>query len=208
MKEFVRKIITGNPRALMYAKSLLTDPALTFNIEGSKIYIPLEVETYQRTGDAEVSEQLVVTSEGKKWLTDNVAPGPWSWTISGYISGIEAGELSNYYTPGVRFNIEIIKKAYWDGMLAFFKDPDCWPFDNVVIQSLTLETRSDCKNKKPFQMVLKQVEILQAEEGTVSRLVALSNPPEGSEGGLTLSKGQTAVTNVDLKSKAFTFILE
>lgn len=191
MNEFTRKLITGNPRALQYAKSLLTDPALVFTIGGSKIMIPLEVETCQQSGEAQVSEQLLVTSEGKKYISDNVAPGPWTWTLSGYISGVDAAELTNYYTPGLRFNIEILKKAFKDGMRAFFKDQDCWPYDNVVIQSLTLETVKDCKNKKPFQMVLKQIEVLKTAEGIISRLAALSSPEAGSAGGDTLAVGQS-----------------
>lgn len=202
MNEFTKKLITGNPRALLYAKSLLTDPALVFTINGAKMMVPLEVETIAQTGEAQVSEQVVVSKEGKKFLSDNVAPGPWSWTMSGYISGIEALEVTNFYVPGLRLNIEVLKKAFKDGLRGFFKDQDCWPYENVVIQSLTLSSEKDCKNKKPFQMVLKQLEVLNTAEGVISSLAALSAPGAGSAGGDTLGAGQTTAETVDKKTMA------
>lgn len=197
MNEFTKKLITGNPRALLYAKSLLTDPTLVFTINGAKVIIPLEVETISQDGEAEVSEQVVVTKEGKKYISDNVAPGPWSWTMSGYISGIEALEVTNFYTPGLRLNIEFLKKAFKDGLRGFFKDQDCWPYNNVVIQRLSLGSEKDCKNKKPFQMTLKQIEVLSSLEGVITSLAALSSPGAGSIGGDTLGAGQTTTSPVE-----------
>lgn len=203
MNEFTRKIISGNTRALMFAKSLLTDPGLAIKINGTTIYIPLEVEICQQTGDAVVSEQLVVTPEGKKYITDNVAPGQWSWNISGYLSGVEFTEPTNFFKPSVKFQTDIIRKTYKDGLNCSFKDIDCMEYKNVFIQSLTIETRSECKNKKPFQMVLKQVEVLESSEGEITRLKALSTPPAGDKNGLPAEYGQGGTTTVDLKSIAY-----
>lgn len=194
MNEFTRKIITGNAQALMYAKSLLTDPMLTVKIGGVIFPISLQVETSQQNGSASVSEQLVVTSEGKKFITDNVAPGPWSWTISGYISGAETIEPSSYFKPTVKFLSDIIKKAYKNGVPAIYKDLDCCLYDNVLIQDLTLETRKDCKDRRPFSMTLKQIEVLKTTEGVLTRLEALSTSSEGSKMGNTTDLGQTTST--------------
>lgn len=196
MNEFTRKIITGNTKALALAKSLLTDPSLYFKINGTPFLIPLEVENCQQNGEAVVSEQLVVTPEGKKYITDNVAPGPWSWTLSGYLAGVEFTEPSNYFKPSVKFQTDVLRKAYKDGLVCFFKDIDCMPYDNVLIQSLTIETRSDSQNRKPFQMVLKQVDVLQSIEGTISRIQALSAPATGGAGGMSAEFGQGGTSEV------------
>ena len=196
MTEFTKKIITGNPRAIAYAKTLLTDPALVFKMNGVPFFIPLEVETCQQTGDAVVSEQLVITSEGKKYISDNIAPSPWSWTISGYLSGTEALEPTNFFKPSVQFQADVIRKAFKEGILCYYKDIDCRPYDNVAIQSLTIETRGECQNKKPFQMVLKQVEVLESKAGAITRIEALSSPESGSAGGTTAEFGQGGTVEI------------
>lgn len=206
MNEFTRKIITGNAQALMYAKSLLTDPMLTVKIGGVSFPIPLEVETCQQNGNAAVSEQLVVTSEGKKFITDNVAPGPWTWTIAGYISGVDPIEPSSYFKPTVQFLCDIIRKAFKNGVSAIYKDIDCCLYNNVVIEDLTLEHRSDCKNKRPFSMTLKQIEVLSSVDGLLSRLESLSTAKEGTENGNTSELGQTASASAAVSTLRKLFI--
>lgn len=200
MNEFTRKIITGNPQALMYAKSLLTDPMLTVKIGGATFPITLEVETCLQNGNAAVSEQLVVTNEGKKYITDNVAPGSWSWTLSGYISGVDPLEPSSFFKPTVQFLCDIIRKAFKNGVSAIYKDIDCCLYNNVVIEDLTLEHRSDCKNKRPFSMVLKQIEVLSSVDGILSRLESLSTAKEGSRDGNSAELGQTSSASVSLST--------
>lgn len=182
------QLIRGNLVAQRFIKSLTTNPSIILN--KAPFYIPLEVETCTQGSEAEVSENLVVTADGKKYLTDNIAPGPWTWTISGYIPGFTVGEITNLYTPGLKYHTAMIKKIYREGRLFTFRDPDCETFDNVIIQSLNIDTAGDTKNKKPFQAVLKQVEILNASDAQVTDLEAISAPAAGTADGETVDAGQ------------------
>lgn len=204
MSGLTMQLIKGDSRAAQFVKSLSTNPAILR--AAPFLYIPLEVETCTQHSDAEVSESLVITSEGKKFVADNIAPGPWSWQLSGYIPGAEIGELTNYYTPGLRHNVELIKKIYREGQIFTFRDPDCWTYENVIIQSLDLDTQKDCKNKKPFTMTLKQIEVLNASNALITALQVASEPSPGTAAGLTTETGEVSTQAVPRDSFATSII--
>lgn len=217
-----KAVSSGSSAALALVKTLLTKPALIgmtdesanmagkalakINMKGAPFYIPLDVTHVSQEGVAEVSENMVIAAgeNRKKYITDSVAPGPWRWNIQGYIPGNSLIEKTNKFTPFVTLNREIVKRAYKQGLRMIYKDVDCLPYKNVVIESLTIETQPDCQNKTPFSMTLKQIEILEAAESDMDTTEAMSTAATGSAGGgavETGAKGTEAINKTDLSQK-------
>lgn len=163
MDGITRKITEGDAAALQMVKTALTTPTL-INIsldQGMPYALPLECETFEQSGSAQVSESLLIIKNGKKNITDNVAPGAWSWDISGYIPGNKLMEITNFYTPFVRLNTDIIQQWFEKGAVLKFKDMDNRIHNNVVIQNLRISHQKDCANAAPFTMTLKEINVVQ-----------------------------------------------
>jgi len=117
-------VVNGTPTALSLVKTLLNSPML-INLgitkegltQGAPFAIPLETQTHQQTGSADVSESLVITASGKKNIADNVAPKSWTWSITGYIPGNAAVETTNLYTPFAALNSWLIRNAFQKGYI-------------------------------------------------------------------------------------------
>lgn len=198
--EFTKALIANSAQAVALAKSILSTPAL-MNTDATSglplFFLPLEPESYSQSASAQVSESLLITTgnDGKKFITDNVAPGSWTWQISGYIPGIPVLEPTNLYTPFVKMNTDRLKKAFRMGLPLRFKDTDCTWYDNVVIQDLTIETQADCRNRTPITVTLKEVNVLTAALANVSE-VAQNATPTGAMGAAK-EGGQTAGNKVE-----------
>lgn len=164
----------GSKKAIELVKSVIQNPML---ISKSPSWaIPLEVETITQTGQAEVSERAVIVpgSGVKSFLNDNVAPGAWTWQMSGWIPGDPLEESTSLFTPVVTMNVSFLRKAYKNGSRIMFKDVDQMIYKNCVIQSLSIDTKSECKNKKPFSMTVKEIVELKATISDKTDLEALS----------------------------------
>ena len=164
----------GSKRAIEMVKSTINNPML---ISLKPAWgIPLEVESHSQTGQAEVSERAVIVpgTGVKSYLNDNVAPGAWTWQLSGYIPGDTIVEPTSLFTPIVSMNRDYLRKAYKNGSRLIFKDCDQQVYTNVVIQSLTIDTRADCRNKAPFSMTLKEIVELKASISDKTTLESLS----------------------------------
>lgn len=159
-------------------KSLLETPALV-NVgfvngvqQGLPFVVPLDTEQHTQQGDALVSETLVITKSGRKAnLADNVAPGAWEWSLSGYIPGMPDLELTNLFTPFVKLNVSLLKNAFKKGYVLTFKDVDAAIYKKVVIKRLAIKTEADARNAAPFAMTLKEINTMDAlatETGTLA----------------------------------------
>lgn len=156
------QLVAGSAIALKFAKSTWMNPKLT-NADATKgpLYsIPLEIENHQQTGGAEVSESLVILKDAKRQIADNVAPGSWSWELSGYIPGSPV-ELTNFYTPIVSKHTEIMRAWFKNGTILEYRDIDMAVYKRVVIKSLSITVQADCRNKQPFSMTLKEINVME-----------------------------------------------
>lgn len=166
MESLTRLVAQGAPGALKMVKSLLDTPALIntgFSGEASQglpFVVPLDTESHVQQGDALVSESLVITQTQKKNIADNVAPGSWEWSLSGYIPGMPDLELTNLFTPFVKLNVSLLKNAFQKGYILTFKDIDASIYKRVVIKRLSIKTDSDARNAAPFSMTLKEINVL------------------------------------------------
>ena len=202
MAELSQMVANGKPSALKLVKKLLDSPML-INLsitadglsQGLPFAIPLETETHQQTGSAEVSESLVIAATGKKNVCDNVAPGAWTWNLSGYIPGMSALEKTNLFTPFVTLNTQLIKNAFKKGYVLIFKDIDCQIYKRVVIQSLTLSPQKDCRNKMPFSMTLKEINVITGLLSDLTESAAASAVAAGSALGSAAATGTVVATS-------------
>lgn len=210
MAGLTQAIMRGNTTALNLAKELLTNPGLmilptngdTGLATKAYMYIPLEVEKHQQSGSAEVSEQPIITpgEGGKQYYADNVAPGSWEWQLSGFIPGDSTIEMINFFTPIVRFHVDILRQAFKNGARCIYKDMDQRIYKNVVIQSLTISTSADCKNKQPFSMQLKEITEIKADLAELTNTEKMSTAAGATESkGVTQCAEQTGLGNSELK---------
>lgn len=183
----------GSQRAVEMVKSAIQNPMLIST--SPKWAISLEVETITQTGEAEVSERAVIVpgSGVKSYLNDNVAPGAWTWQMSGWIPGDPLLEPTNLFTPVVMMNVFFLRKAFRNGSRIIFKDTDQMVYKNCVIQSLSIDTKGDCRNKRPFTMTLKEIVELKATISDKTDLEALSEAKSAIE-----DKGITTASAVKI----------
>lgn len=186
------KILNGSTAALNLVKTLLTTPTLVNEdiSQGQTYAIPLDCETYSQDSSAQVSESLLIVKSGKVNVTDNVAPGAWTWELSGYIPGVKVMEPTNYYTPFVRLNTDILKQWYKKGAVLKFKDIESQTHDRVVIQSLKISHQKDCRNAAPFTMTLKEINVMEDSESAAFDLLVKvgSKFGEAKKAGVVMGK--------------------
>lgn len=200
------KITIGNRKALALAKTLVTTPTLiNTDIRQGAIYaIPLDVETNQRDAAAEVSESLVISTDAKKYISDNVAPGSRNWNLSGYIKGIPCLEPSNYYQPFVQLHADILWNWFNHGAVLTFKDGNAQIFPRVVIKNIKTAQQKDSANAIPFTITLKEINVMETSTADLPddasgdpNKIAKSLPAVGSALGAALTLGMTAAETVD-----------
>lgn len=203
------KITNGNRKALALAKTLVTTPTLinTDPKQGAIYAIPLEVETNQKRAAAEVSESLVISTDAKKYIADNVAPGAKSWNLSGYIKGIPRLEPTNYFQPFVQLNCDILWNWFNHGAVLIFKDGDAHIYQRVVIKDLQTAQQKDSANACPFTLTLKEINIMETSTADLpdnttedANKLAKSLPAIGSKLGAPAALGMTAADTVVSKT--------
>ena len=199
------KITNGNRKAIALAKTLLTTPTLiNVDIRQGAIYaIPLDVETNQKSASAEVSENLVICSTAKAFISDNVAPGSRSWHLTGYIKGIPRLEPSNYFQPFVQLHTGILWSWFRHGAILTFKDGNAQIYTRVVIKDLQTSLQKDSANATPFTMTLKEINVMELVKGDLDEdadsgtNVAANIAAAGSAIGAAASLGMTTSSTVD-----------
>jgi hypothetical protein len=204
-------IIDGNKAALALAKTCITTPMLiNIDITQGVVYaVPLDVETNQKQGHAEVSESLVIATDSKQYISDNVAPGSRTWNLSGYIVGVPQLEPTNYFQPFVQLHTDILWNWFMRGALLIYKDGNSQVYENVVIQDLKTAQQKDSANATPVTITLKEINVMNASPADVPDNEILninkflkSLPARGTALGASLTLGVTATEVVDGNNQA------
>lgn len=163
MDGLILKIIEGNSAAINLARTAISTPTLINKdlTQGTVSAIALNVETSQKIAQAEVSESLIISSDTKTYVSDNVAPGSKSWNLSGYIVGNRALEQSSLFQPTLKMNTDILWQWFEKGAVLIFKDGNSQIYDNVVIKSLQTAQQKDSADAVPFTMTLKEINVME-----------------------------------------------
>ena len=167
MNGMTKAILEGNRLAIKLARTCITTPTL-INVDatqGAKYAIPLLCETNQKSASAEVSENLVITTDKKQNVTDNIAPGSKSWHLSGYLH--VDGEVSNYFMPLLQFYEDVLWQWRDRGAILMYKDGNAKIYDRVVIKDLQTSQQKDSANAIPFTMTLKEINVIPLEPANV-----------------------------------------
>lgn len=192
-----QKLLEGSKTALKMVETLVTTPTL-INIDirqGAQYAIPLLCETNQKNANAEVSESLIIGSEAKQYVADNVAPGSLNWSLGGYIPGLKEAEPTNKFQPFVQFHTDVLWNWFKKGAVLIFKDQDAQIYEKVVIKTLQTTHQKDCANATPFTMTLKELNLMEMDmsdlvEDAVNQAKD-SIAAAGSKFGKALSMGST-----------------
>jgi len=212
--EMSKAIISGSGTALSLVKTLLTTPLL-YEEGDLRHAVPIEAESYSQNASAQVSESLVITvneteTDGlKKYMTDNVAPSGWSWQIQGYIAGLSLLEPVNFYPWVVIKQRKKLREFFENGKRLIFKDIE-FKKHTVVIENLNLQWQSDCRNKQPITITLKEINVMSTSLSN-SSVVENATPPAGDVAGGVANAGVSASKKVSqsslrkLLSSAFNF---
>lgn len=157
------KIIEGSRAALSLAKTCISTPTLINKdpTQGPIAAIPLEVETDQKSAQAEVSESLVISNDAKTYISDNIAPGSKSWNLSGYITGNKATDQTTFFQPSIKLNNDILWQWFERGAVLIYKDGNAQIYDTIVIKSLQTGQQKDAANAIPFSMTLKEINVME-----------------------------------------------
>ena len=115
------------------------------------------------SASAEVSESLVINSDAKKNITDNVAPGSRSWHLTGYITGINPSlEPTNKYQPMMKYHTDMVWSWFNHGAILIYKDGNARIFKQVVIKDLQTSQVKDAANGVAFSMTLKEINVMES----------------------------------------------
>lgn len=207
-KDFTTALIAGSKSVLEWVKTMLTNPALISADARNPFYIPIICNQDTQRGDAQVSDRVIIgqgeQTQQKKIIADNVAPGPWSWTFSGYLVGIPELEITNLFTPFVRLQKVLLQDAFKHGLVLTLKDSDCMPYPFVAIQSISFRHEPDCRNYQPIDITLKQMEIMNTATGAATGVTSAASPEAGTADGVATEAGVTAGTDMVSEAKGGT----
>ena len=201
--------ISGSASALNFIKAYLANPVIGAYVDPgtqgigpvgvqvvSSLSYPfksagvlIEPEQYTETQRADVSAQMILSVDGtKRYIADNVALQPRSWTIVGYIPG-SAIELSGLYMPTLKIRKGYLQEIYNSRAVTSFKTRE-GEYLNVVIESMEFDTRPDVMNKIPISIVLKEVDVLDVEMDDPNAPKPI--PASGTKEGSVLNKGSAS----------------
>lgn len=194
-------IINGNKTALALAKTCITTPVLiNIDIRQGAVYaIPIQIETNQKRGHAEVSESLVIATDAKKYVSDNVAPGSKRWTLNGYVIGNPSLEPTNFFQPFVQLHTDILWSWFEHGAVLIYKDGNAQVYENVVIEDLQTSQQKDSANATPCTITLKEINVMDtspvdipdSETLSINKFIK-SIPARGTALGAAIPLGVTA----------------
>jgi hypothetical protein len=184
--------------------------------------VRIEPIEYSTEYVADVSEQLLVNvNGGKNFLSDNIAPRPRSWHITGYIPsdlvpdvlaqaakslggvvpgiGLAAGylgvatEIANYLMPSLKSRQSYLEGIFYSRKVFQFKTRDNEVVNNAVISNMTIDRKAESQNKLGIKLVVREIKILTA---TSIGADTISSPSGGiANDADAISAGSTSATS-------------
>jgi hypothetical protein len=139
--------------------------------------VSIEAQTYKENWTADSSTSLVMAlNKGKAFVSDNIAPKPRSWLITGFIAPLvqEYSCLSPIIQPTLRIQKNKLKAAFDSRVLVPFITKDHEESLMVSITSCVLDSRAEIMNRIPISLTIQEVKMLQVE------LIDIGSIPVGS----------------------------
>jgi len=164
------QVVTGSISALNLIKNYLDNPSISpQNIYSSLPFpdstrtVSLQCEKYEEDLDSDISQQLIIdSSAGKKqYVTDNIAPKPRVWTLSGYIGAAPWELIASpvlQITQAMKLSYLRIMRESRERLV--FRTKNGGELVFVGIKQWKIESRPDVQNRIPFSMTLQESPIL------------------------------------------------
>lgn len=156
----------GEPtRAVLEA---LNNPSLCF--------VPIYCEEFRRERAAEISTSMIMAqAEGKKqFITDNTAPKPRVWTMTGYLrSLIPYLERTLLFKPTILLQKFVLDQAMISGEAVPFKTNDGEIVD-VLISNLTMVDTPKSQSSVKITATVQEIPYLTAEDKSLEELSTAS----------------------------------
>jgi hypothetical protein len=154
--------------------------------------IRIKADTCREKCASDISSQMIVTPGGSKvWETDNIAPMPRIWSITGYV-------MAEFYELSALFGFTILAKK--KKLLALRDKREALLFktvDNEVVRvgisDITFTPSADAANCLPIELELREMPILTATESSLSPDTLGSSPVAGTSPGGSISLGSGSV---------------
>lgn len=139
--------------------------------------VTIEAESYDDTLTAEASTSLVMAlNQGKAFVSDNIAPKPRTWQITGYLAPLvqEYSCLSPAIQPTLRQQENKLKAAFYSRTLVPFITKNHEESLMVEILSCSFKPRAEIMNRIPISLTLQEISMLQVELIDVSAIPGAS----------------------------------
>lgn len=152
-------------RALLEA---LSNPSLC--------YVPIYSSEFQRERVAEISTSMIMSqAEGKKqFVTDNTAPHPRVWTMTGYLrSLIPYLERTLLFKPTILLQKFVLDQAMISGEPVPFKTNEGEVVD-VLISRLVMVDTPQSQSSVKIMATVQEIPYLTAEDQSLEDLSAAS----------------------------------
>lgn len=152
-------------RALLEA---LSNPSLC--------YVPIYSSEFQRERVAEISTSMIMSqAEGKKqFVTDNTAPHPRVWTMTGYLrSLIPYLERSLLFKPTILLQKFVLDQAMISGEPVPFKTNEGEVVDVLISRLVMIDTPQSQSSVK-IMATVQEIPYLTADDQSLDELSAAS----------------------------------
>ncbi len=201
------QVVSGSISALNLIKNYLDNPSIspqdiyyTLPYPNSLKTVAFQCEKYRELLPSDISQQLIIdSSAGKKlYVTDNIAPRPRTWEISGYIA---AAPWELVASPVLQ--LTQAKKAAYLRDMRNSREMLVWRTKNgselvfVGIKELDIDSRPEVQNRIPITMTIQEVPILQYTTAGLGVPFGSTNPS-----AVTDKIGQTIGTVLPIASIA------
>ena len=156
---------TDVTRALLEA---LSNPSLCF--------VPIYCEEFRRERVAEISTSMIMAqAEGKKqFVTDNTAPHPRTWTMTGYLrSLIPYLESTLLFKPTILLQKFVLDQAMISGEAVPFKTNDGEIVD-VLISHLVMTDTPQSQSSVKISATVQEIPYMTSEDLSLEELSTAS----------------------------------
>jgi hypothetical protein len=166
--------------------------------------VPIQTYQYRAHETAEVSKHVLVDlTGGKKFVNDNIAPGPHVWTLEGFIGGLPIELIGRpELMPSLKFFRDMLETAYISRAPVQFVDADLFAWANCAIEELEFENDPTVQNRVFVKVTVRELTILTATVSPTD-LAAQGTPDTGREAGGTGSAPSPAAQSVPMGTPFF-----
>ncbi len=153
-----------------YITSVLTQPMIGI--------IPIDTERITMVQDVDVSNTMVLsqTTNSNEYITDNTAPKPRVWTLSGYITSL-ATTMESFLLikPTLILQKKLLESYAVKRSPIVFKTEYGEIIKKAVIQKLSISNDSKMMNAYRVEATIQEVSVLTTETGTTTSSLPTSS---------------------------------